>query len=211
MFLKSGSTGLPVGILGPMSLPVIAIIVASLSAAGTVANMVAAWSNYRRVKPRAEVDAKWFIFGAHEWEDPMGAFLVDITNMSQSEIKVRHISLRVDLAPQEIVPIDDERCYTALDVIKGDAEEAIPAMGEMNLQVEPNDMMQELIPYIRRVRVEVTLTKKSKVVSKWLSKKDQVWFEFDDLVEYVKAHAAYLGYEPSLHRQLSFDELEETE
>ncbi|WP_330266101.1 hypothetical protein [Streptomyces griseorubiginosus] len=37
-----------------MSLPVIAIIVASLSAAGTVANMVAAWSNYRRVRPKVK-------------------------------------------------------------------------------------------------------------------------------------------------------------
>ncbi|MBP5931184.1 hypothetical protein ACWC4E_11070 [Streptomyces sp. NPDC001273] len=194
-----------------MSSNAIAIAAASISAVCTAANMTASWFTYKRVKPRAEVDAKWFIFGAHEWEDPMGVFLVDITNMSQSEIKVRHISLRVDLAPQEIVPIDDERCYTALDVIEGDAEEAIPAMGEMNLRVEPNDMMPELIPYIRRVRVEVTLTKKSKMASKWMAKKDQVWFEFDDLVEYVKAHAAYLGHEPSLHRQLSFDELEEAE
>ncbi|MFD8457646.1 helix-turn-helix domain-containing protein [Streptomyces antimycoticus] len=43
--------------------------------------MAAARSTYKRVKPRAEVDAKWVIFGAHEWEDPMGIFMVDITNM----------------------------------------------------------------------------------------------------------------------------------
>ncbi|MFW6724989.1 hypothetical protein ACHZ98_33585 [Streptomyces sp. MAR4 CNY-716] len=194
-----------------MSLAAWALAVALFGAVGTVANMVASWSTYRRVRPRAEVNAKWVIIGAHEWEDPMGVFLVDITNTSQSEIKVRHLSLRVDLAPQEIVPADDGPCYTALDVIKGDAEEAIPAMGEMNLRVEPNDMMQELIPYVRRVRVEVTLTKKSTMVSKWMSKKEQVWFEFEDLVEYVKAYAEHLGYEPSLHRQLSFDELEEAE
>ncbi|MDL5202269.1 hypothetical protein [Streptomyces sp. ALI-76-A] len=194
-----------------MSLAAWALAVALFGAVGTVANMVASWSTYRRVRPRADVDTKWFIFGAHEWEDPMGVFLVDITNTSQSEIKVRHLSLRVDLAPQELVPIDDGPCYTALDVIKGDTEEAIPAMGEMNLQVEPTGMMQELIPYIRRVRVEVTLTKKSKMVSKWMSKKDQVWFEFNDLMEYVKAHAAHLGYESPLHRQLSFDELEDVE
>ncbi|MFD7314931.1 hypothetical protein [Streptomyces sp. NPDC059883] len=194
-----------------MSSNAIAIVAASVSAVCTGANMAASWFTYKRVKPRAEVDVKWVIFGAHEWEDPMGIFMVGITNTSQSEIRVRHISLRVDLAPQEFVPIDAGPCYTALDVIEGDTEEAIPAMGEMNLRVEPNNMMQELIPYVRRVRVEVSLTKKSKMVSKWMSKKDQVWFEFNDLVEYVKAHAAYLGYEPPLHRQLSFDELEDVE
>ncbi|MEU1495890.1 hypothetical protein [Streptomyces sp. NPDC005732] len=194
-----------------MSSNAIAIVAASVSAVCAGANMAASWSTYKRVKPRAEVDAKWVIFGAYEWEDPMGIFMVDITNTSQSEIRVRHISLRVDLHPQDFVPIDAGPCYIALDVIKADTEEAIPAMGEISLRVEPNDMMQELIPYIRRVRVEVTLTKKSKMVSKWMSKKDQVWFEFDDLVEYVKAHAAHLRHEPSLHQQLSFDELEEGE
>lgn len=89
-----------------MSLAAWALAVALFGAVGTVANMLASWSTYMRIRPRAEVDAKWFIFGAHEWEDPMGVFLVDITNTSQSEIKVRDISLRVDLAPQEIVPID---------------------------------------------------------------------------------------------------------
>ncbi|MEU6649325.1 hypothetical protein ABZ904_07735 [Streptomyces sp. NPDC046900] len=202
-----------------MSLPVIAIIVASLSAAGTVTNMVAAWSNYRRVTPRAEVSAKWFIFGAHEWEDPVGIFLVDVTNTSQSQIKIRDLSLKIDLAPQKIMPIDGKYGHVDLDVIKGDKDEAIPPMGGVDLQVEvevevgvqANDAMGELIPYVKRVRVEVALTNKSKMVSKWMSKEDQVWFEFDDLVEYVKARAAYLEHESPLHRQLSFDELEETE
>ncbi|MFF0807976.1 hypothetical protein [Streptomyces albogriseolus] len=194
-----------------MSLAAWALAVALFGAVGTVANMIASWSTYRRVRPRAEVDAKWLIIGAHEWEDPLGIFLVDITNTSQSEIKVRNVSLRVDLAPQEIIPVDGKPCYTALAVIKGDSEEAIPAMGEMNLQVEPNELMPELIPYIKRVRVEVTLTKKSKMASKWMLKKDQFWLEFDDMMEYARAYAAHLGHEVSLHRQLSFDELEETE
>ncbi|MGK3943168.1 hypothetical protein ABK046_32615 [Streptomyces caeruleatus] len=198
-----------------MSLPVIAIIVASLSAAGTVANMVAAWSNYRRVTPRAEVSAKWFIFGAHEWEDPVGIFLVDVKNTSQSQIKIRDLWLKIDLALQKIVPMDDKYGHVELDVIKGDIDEVIPPMGGVDLQVEvgveANEIIHDLIPCVKRVRVEVTLTNKSKMVSKWMSKKDQVWFEFDDLVKYVKAKAAYLEYGSSLHRQLSFDELEEAE
>ncbi|MFB7247892.1 hypothetical protein ACFCYX_36135 [Streptomyces populi] len=194
-----------------MSLPVIAIIVASLSAAGTVANMVAAWSNYRRVSPRAEVSAKWLIFGAHEWEDPMGIFLVDVTNTSQSQIKIRDLSLRIDLAPQEIAPVDNMDCHVTLDVVKGDMDEVIPAMGGVDLQVEAKEFMVELIPYVKRVRVEVTLTNRSKMVSKWMSKKDQFWMEFDDLLEVVKAQAMYLGYEVPWHRQLSFDELEDAE
>lgn len=211
MLLKSGSDRYTGGHPWHMSIEAWALAVALFSAVGTVANMVASWSTYRRIRPRGEVDAKWVIFGAHEWEDPMGIFLVDITNTSQSEIRVRTISLRIDLAPQEFMPVDSRPHYTALEVVKGEVGEPIPAMGEMNLQVEPNGMRWELIPYVRRVRVEVTLTRKTKMASKWMSKKDQVWFEFDELMKTFKALAAHLGYGATPHRQLSFDEVEESE
>ncbi|MFF4724400.1 hypothetical protein ACFY3M_03495 [Streptomyces mirabilis] len=194
-----------------MSSNAIAVVAASISAVCTAANMAASWSTYRRARPRAEVTSHWLIFGAHEWEDPMGVFLVDITNQSQSEIRVRDLFLRIELTPQTIMPID-EPCHVVLDVIKGDKDEAIPPMGGIDLQVEAKEMMAELIPYIKRVRVEVILTNKSKMVSKWMTKKSQVWVTFDDLVEVVKAHAIVnLGWEPSPNQQLSFDELEETE
>ncbi|MGW6738649.1 hypothetical protein [Streptomyces sp. NPDC055013] len=68
-----------------MSLAAWALLIASISAVGTVANMIASWATFKRRRPRVKVRARW----VSRAEDHAGEYLnVDLTIVNHGESSV---------------------------------------------------------------------------------------------------------------------------
>ncbi|MEV6167581.1 hypothetical protein AB0L99_05045 [Streptomyces sp. NPDC051954] len=170
-----------------MSLPVIAIIVASVSALFTGTNMLVSALTYRRVRPRVRLTYEWGLLGAapvREASRGVGrvGFDVHVKNLSPTAAKVRKLQLvtryRLKRAPTllgdllskrygaiaqdlEIPPIAMSRGYKAPDM-------DLPAFG--GLEWEVTEDRNALPPVWDGMTLQVILTNGDKVRGKWLSR-----------------------------------------
>jgi hypothetical protein len=88
MFLKNRSNAAAAGHPWSMSVGVVALIVASLSAAGTIFNMIASWATYRRVKPKVRLSVT---YGPLK-EAPRNGFLTHVKNVTPTATSIEEVA-----------------------------------------------------------------------------------------------------------------------
>ncbi|MEV4786153.1 hypothetical protein AB0K53_11975 [Streptomyces tuirus] len=175
MFLKSGLAGGSAGHYRNMSLPAIAIIVASVSALFTGANMIASWMTYRRSKPRIRARVTWEAKYSEEGGGyPNIFFRVHLVNRSASPIAVfeAKVVARMAVGRHSRIPLkyyayeDWPAVLTTGETVAPGLEKEIPAFGGLMLEVEA-DFLDER-PTWPEATVVVTLPTGEVLLDRWL-------------------------------------------
>lgn len=187
MFLKLGSNGLTAGHPWSMSLPVIAIIVASVSALFTGANMLVSALTYRRVRPRVRINFDWGLIGLNpvrEATQGIGhvGFAVHLKNLSPTAAKIRSLQLVTryhverprtllgDLLSKRYGVIAQDVEIQPISTVKGvkAPDMDLPAFGGLELQVR--EEWSALPPIWDALTLQVILTNGDKAHGKWISR-----------------------------------------
>lgn len=167
-----------------MSIAVLALVVASLSALGTTANMLASWASYRRGGPRLKLAVDHRIrgsFGDMDEDDPSTwrAYLhVHVRNRSAAAVEVQDVSLGATIPTAFRLLTEFSGFYGAITlatmlkatVIDGEDQMSIPAFGgvrwvldeEFTTMARPSFLATHLLLF----HVKVTLTNGQEVRSR---------------------------------------------
>ncbi|MEV5255256.1 hypothetical protein AB0K98_26230 [Streptomyces werraensis] len=173
-----------------MSTGVIAIIIASVSALFTGANMLVSALTYRRVKPRVQLKVRWDLVGpdaGHQALQGNGqfGFEIELRNLSPTAAKVRGLQLLtrypsgaptrwdvfradsskfVDLTHE--VPIPDEQEARARGVVVRKRDRELPAFGGLHWDVLDDWVEIPSTPW-HYLTFQVTLTNGDKLQGEW--------------------------------------------
>ncbi|WP_328879111.1 hypothetical protein [Streptomyces sp. NBC_00299] len=113
-----------------MSLAAVAIVVASISALFTGANMAVSYATYRRGRPRVELRTDWLINRFQSPEHPFeeGVYLLNLYNKSQAAVKVANVYT-------DIRTVSPKRGWTgqALKILRFERDGEIPPFGGIEL------------------------------------------------------------------------------
>ncbi|GGV87053.1 hypothetical protein GCM10015535_36030 [Streptomyces gelaticus] len=189
-----------------MSLPVIAIVIASASAVFTGSNMVISALTYRRVRPRVEVDSRWGLLGDLErprkGKNTFG-FRLHVKNVSPTAAKVESVHvvgwmpLRYPLKkmfrkpwPKRRVPVRQEikvpRVGAARSLKAPNME--LPAFGGLSWEIPYDFETISPAPGWGSVTVVVRLTSGEEVHGKRISRS-----ALDDQIKRINGYYPELG------------------
>ncbi|MDF3140948.1 MULTISPECIES: hypothetical protein [unclassified Streptomyces] len=190
-----------------MSLAAVAIVVASISALFTAANMIVSALTYRRGRPRVYMRSYWNPYGPfswdppdYEWDDGEGLFTIHLVNKSQATVKVNGLYAEFDWDRNRLHFLGKARGKAALKIIKGADEREIPPFGGIKwLAQTPNPQGRPRRMDFSRVRLTASLTNGSRVQSKWMT---------NDFPPRLRLPDPISSDQP---QQLSFEDLEEVE
>ncbi|MEU1600825.1 hypothetical protein ABZ468_50955 [Streptomyces sp. NPDC005708] len=153
-----------------MSLPIIAILIASVSALFTGVNMTVSLATYRRGRPRVYMSAYWNPWAPPDWDrgGQRGYFTVRLVNRSQATVTVSNLYVEFDRGRRR--SLWTARGMGRLEIIKGEGEKQIPPFGGITWTAQTDRARPLRLDDIKRARLTATLTNGTRIRGKWVPK-----------------------------------------
>ncbi|WP_333756337.1 hypothetical protein [Streptomyces sp. IBSBF 3352] len=154
-----------------MTIAEVALVVASVSAVGTIFNMAASWATYRRVRPKVRVSVVYKPLQ----KAVRNGFVVHLKNITPTAVKVDRVTLIAHISPPRGGPFSKRRVHMKvphpavfvsdddLDAGSEEPDMELPGFGGARWEIEPRSDMR--FNNLRGYHVLVTLTNGASVSS----------------------------------------------